>query len=202
MKRMITVLLAIMTAAALFVGCGSETTTDTNDAQQTKDSDSLTSWQWPKEEQTIPTEPDDTVRVTVSQLYDDGLAKNYAKSVSTDLAGNTVYEFTEEKYEDFVFEHAKRVGNEIISKAAEIWGPDCQYSYQYVYIKTNENSVIIGVNLGEYNADAAQDAVPRVAEIAFKFFKSVEQPPEEIRIIYCNANDQSDVFGTFEVAVD
>lgn len=169
MKRIIAMLMAVLMISAVLVACG--------DSKETKS----------------------TVTTTVSKQYDDGYAKNYANKVSDDDKGNTVYEFTGEKYEEFVTEYAKKIGNEISSEAAKVQGEDFG---QYAYVKTSEKSVIIGVNPGKYEAAAAEAAAAEYAKLGFKVFQNLEEPVSTIKVVYCNAGDQSEIYGTFEITAD
>lgn len=167
MKRIVALILAVLMIGAVLAACG-----DNKDSNR-------------------------TVKTTVSQKYDDGVAKKFADKVSTDDAGNTTYEFTGKKYEEYVEDHAKSVSGEISSEVAKEQGADFG---QYSLIKPEEGTVLIGVNPGKYNAAEAQAAASVYAQSAFKVFQGMENPVSTIKVVYCNANDQKEIYGTFEVS--
>ena len=55
------------------------------------------------------------VKTTVESKYDDGYAQSYASGTSTDENGNKVYEFTEEKYEEYVDAHKNTIAKDIVN---------------------------------------------------------------------------------------
>ena len=169
MKRLFALLLAVLMIGAVLAACG-----------DSKDSGS-------------------TVKTVVSKQYDDGYAKDYASKTTTDENGNTTYEFSSEKYDEYLTDHSNVVAREITSDVKEQMGED--YG-QYSYIKVSEKAVIIGVNPGKYDAAKAEAAAPSYAASAFKVFQSIEEPVSTITVKYVNANDQSEVYGTFEVSAN
>ena len=169
MKRIIAALLAVMMVCALLAACG--------------DGD----------------DPNRTVKTTVESKYDEGFAKNYARSVETDDNGNTTYEFSGSKYDEFVYDYrnnvAKDISSEIASKHESTYG-------QYAYINIDRKAVIVGLNPGEYDAATAEAEAPSYAESAFKVFQNLETPESTISVIFCNANDQNEVYGSFEFTAE
>ena len=136
-----------------------------------------------------------TVKTTVDPKYDDGFAKSYAKSVNTDSEGKTTYEFNGDKYDEFVYDYrntvAKDITGDIASKHESGYG-------QYAYVNVDKKAVIIGLNPGEYDAAEAEAEAPAQAERAFKVFQNLENPVSTIKVLYVNANDQEDIYGSFE----
>lgn len=173
MKKIIALILAALMLCAALVGCG-----DSKKADASR-----------------------VVKTTVSKEYDDGYAKKFVEEdkISTDESGKTTYEFTGEQYEEYVEDHAKAVGNEITSDVAKEQGDDFG---QYAFIKTSEKSVIIGVNPGKYEAAKAEACAPTYAKNAFKVFQGLEEPVSTIKVIFCNANNQQEVYGSFEVTAE
>ena len=55
----------------------------------------------------------EAVKTTVSAKYDDGYAAKYATSTAKDDNGNTVYEFSGEKYNDYLNDHKNSLGSDI-----------------------------------------------------------------------------------------
>lgn len=168
MKRIVALILAVLMIGAVLAACGEG---DQKDA-------------------------DRTVKTVISQKYDDGAAEKYADKVSKDDAGNTTYEFTGKKYEEYVEDHAKIVSSEISTKVAEEQGVDFG---QYSLIKPEEGTVLIGVNAGKYDAAKAEAAADIYAQSAFKVFQGLEKPLSTIKVVYCNANNQREIYGSFEV---
>ncbi len=166
MKRIIALLLAVLMIGAVLAACG-----DSKDENR-------------------------TVKTTVSQKYDDGYAKKYADNVTKDDDGNTNYEFTGKKYDEYVTDHANDVGSEISSEIADDMGQDFG---QFAQVRPSEKAVIIGVNPGKYNEAQAKKYADAYAENAFKVFMSLEEPVKTITVKYVNANNQDEVYGTFEV---
>ena len=169
MKRFIALILAVMMIAALLCACG-----DSSD-------------------------PNRTVKTTVSAKYDDGFAKGYATSTSTDANGNTTYEFTGEKYNDFVRDYNNTVSETI--KEDIVKNHDSSFG-QFAYINVEKGGVIIGLNPGEYDAAYAEAEAPAYAGSAFSFFQSIENPASSVKVIYCNANNQEEVYGEFTIPIE
>lgn len=138
---------------------------------------------------------DSTVKATVAKKYDDGFAKAYADKATTNDDGDTVYEFTEEKYEEYLHDHKNSVDSEINDEVVANHSKDFG---QYVYINTEKNAVVIGINPGEYDESYAKAEAPAYAETAFAYFQGLSTPVSTITVIYCNANDQDDIYGSFE----
>ena len=136
-----------------------------------------------------------TVKTSVDTKYDDGYAKGYASSTGTDSNGKTTYEFSGDKYDEFVYDYKNEVGDEITKDVAAKHGSD--YG-QFAYVNTESNSVIIGVNPGKYDAASAEAEAPAYAEYGFKYFQNLEKPVSAIKVVYCNANDQNEVYGSFD----
>lgn len=173
MKRTIALLLAVLMIGALLVACGNSKSSDESGS-------------------TTP----EIVKTVVNKDYDDGYAKEYAKSVTTDDAGNTTYEFTGTKYESFVENHKNVVSNEIEDQVVEKHGKGFG---QYAYVNVDEKAVFIGLNDGEYDESFAKEEAPIYAKSAFKVFQNLENPVSVIRVIYCKAGDQTSHYGEFEI---
>jgi hypothetical protein len=140
-----------------------------------------------------------TVKTTVDAKYDDGFAKSYANSVTTDSNGNSTYEFSDEQYEKFEHDYKNSIANEVTDEVLKYHEPN--YG-EYNYIKPEENALIIGVNPGQYvEAEAAAEA-PAYGAYAMKYFQSISKPVSTIKIVFCNANNQSEVYGTFEYTAE
>lgn len=137
-----------------------------------------------------------TVTTVVSKDYDDGYAKDYADKVSTDDKGNTTYEFKDDKYDEYVSDHSNIVSREISSDVREDMGEDFG---QFSQVRPEENSVVIGVNPGKYNPERAEALAATYAKSAFKVFQSLENPVSVIKIVFLNANNQNEIYGTFEI---
>ena len=167
MKRIIALILAVLMIGAVLAACG-----DSKDENR-------------------------TVKTSVSQKYDDGYAKNYVDSdkIKTDNDGNTTYEFTGKKYDEYVTDHSNVVSGEISSVIKNDMGEDFG---QYSYVSVEKKAVIIGVNPGKYDAAKAEAAAGSYAESAFKVFMALENPVSTIKVLYVNANNQDEVYGTFE----
>lgn len=140
-----------------------------------------------------------TVTTTVNSKYDDGFADKYANSTSTDEDGNKVYEFSGSQYDDYTTSHknslAKELTSEIAANHEEGYG-------EYVYINTDTNSVMIGIHEGEYDAETAADEAAEAAEYGFKYFQNLQTPVDFIKVVYCNAGNQSVVYGSFDFTAD
>ena len=165
MKRIIALVLAVLMIGAVLVACG-----DSKDENR-------------------------TVKVSVSQKYDDGYAKQYADSVSKDDDGNTSYEFTGKKYDEYVTDHANDVTKEVTKDVREDMGADFG---QWTQIRPAEKAVVIGVNPGKYDEAKAKAAASSYAETAFKVFMSLEEPVSTITVKYVNCNNQDEVYGSFD----
>ena len=140
-----------------------------------------------------------TVKATVDSKYDDGFAKEYADKTTTDDSGSITYEFTGDKYDEYVYDHKNNVANTI--KEDVVANHSAEFG-QYVYINTDSNSVIIGLNPGEYEESYAKAEAPAYAEKGFVYFQNLEKPVSSIKVVYCNANDQSEVYGSFEFSAE
>lgn len=140
-----------------------------------------------------------TVTTTVNAKYDDGYATNYASKTSTDENGNKVYEFSGKKYDDFKENHKNTVANDIqnqfVSKHDKNYG-------QYVYINDDKKAVIVGLNEGEYDEKTAAEEAVTAAEYGFKYFQNLQQPVSSIKVIYCNAGNQNQIYGSFDFTAE
>ena len=165
MKRFIAIILAVLMVTALFAACG-----DSND-------------------------PNRKVKTTVSTKYDDGFAKSYANNVTTDSNGNTTYEFTGEKYDEFVYDYNNNLSKSITEEVAS--RHDSNYG-EFAYINAERKAVIIGLNPGEYDEEVCSAEAPVYAEYGFRYFQNIESPVTSIKVLFCNANDQNEVYGSFD----
>ena len=174
MKRIFALLLAVMMIAAVLCACGGSSSGD--------------------------------VKTTVPSKYDDGFAESYAKSSSTDSDGNKVYEFTDDKYEDFIKSHKTSLDNEVTKKYAELHPTsteDESVPYgEFVYINDDKKAVIVGVHTESYDEATAKEESATAAEYGFKYFQNLKEPVDTISVIYCDANNQDTVFGTFEFTAE
>ena len=170
MKRIFALILAAAMLTALFCACG-------NDSGKTGG----------------------TVTTTVKAKYDDGYAKQYADSTKTDENGNTVYEFSGDKYDNYLKSHnntvSKNIQQEIGAKHDKSYG-------EFVYLDNDRKAVVVGIHEGKFDEKVAKEEAKSAAEDGFKYFQSLQTPVDTISVIYCNANDQSQVFGTFEFTAE
>lgn len=169
MKRFIALALAVLMVAAFLCACGEEGSSS---------------------------EP---VTTTVNAKYDDGAAKNYAKSTTTDENGNTVYEFEAGKYEEFIQDYQNQLGGEISADIAS--GHEEPYG-QYAYVNPEKKAVIVGLNEGDYDEATAKAEAEKAAEYGFKYFQNLKEPVNTISVIFCNANNQDEVYGSFEFTAE
>ena len=141
----------------------------------------------------------ENVTTTVNAKYDDGYATNYASNSSTDENGNKVYEFTGEQYDKYTENHKNTVANDIqsqfVSNHEKSWG-------EYVYINEDKKAVIVGIHEGEYDEKTAKDEADKAAEYGFKYFQSLKEPVSEIKVIFCNAGDQNNIYGSFDYTAE
>lgn len=142
---------------------------------------------------------DDAIKTTVESKYDDGFAKDYASNVSTDSNGNTVYEFTDEKYEEFTTDYKNSLNTDIESDIAA--GHEAAYG-QFAYINEADHAVVVGLNDGEYDEATAQAEADKAAEYGFKYFQNLREPVDTLTVKFVFANDQSVVFGSFEYTAE
>lgn len=140
-----------------------------------------------------------SVKTTVPEKYDDGYAANYASSTTKDADGNTVYEFSGEKYDSYLNDHKNVLGadlqRDIADQHEEKYG-------EYAYINDEKQAVIIGVHQDEYNEETAKTESASAAEYGFKYFKNLQTPVDTIHVIYCDANNQDVVFGSFDYTAE
>ena len=134
------------------------------------------------------------VKTTVESKYDDGYAQSYASGTSTDENGNKVYEFTEEKYEEYVDAHKNTIAKDIVKEFVEKHG--AEYG-QFIYINVEKQAVMIGISRDEYDDATAQEEAAMAAEYGFNYFQNLEQPVDTIKVIYCNAGNQDEEYGVF-----
>lgn len=135
------------------------------------------------------------VKTTVPAKYDDGYAAKYASSTSKDESGNVVYEFSDEEYNNYLSDHKNSLGadiqKDIASQHEEKYG-------EYAYINEEKQAVIVGVHKEEYNEETAKTESASAAEYGFRYFQNLQTPVDTIHVIYCNANNQEEVYGTFD----
>jgi len=140
-----------------------------------------------------------TITTKVAAEYDDGYAKSYANSITKDDDGNTVYEFSEEQYDDYRHEHNNVLSADIQKDLAA--AHDTSYG-EYAYINEDKQAVIVGVHEGKYNEEESKEEAKSLAEYGFKYFQNLQTPVNTIKVIYANANDQSQEFGSFEFTAE
>lgn len=175
MKRIIALTLALMMIAALLCACGEEKKADN------------------------ATEAPKQVTATIEKAYDYGYAEKYAKSVTTDANGNKVYEFEGEAYDNYLHDYS----NSISSKISGDLAANHETSYgQFSYIDEDRNAVVVGLNPGQYDETVAAEESKTIAKRAFLYFKGLAAPVNTITVIYCNANKQSEVYGSFEISAE
>ena len=140
------------------------------------------------------------VKTTVSEKYDDGFAEDYASSTSTDN-GKKVYEFTADKYDEYTKRHKTSLDADVTKEIATLHpatGDEAAPYGEFVYINDEKKAVIVGVHTDQYDEAVAKEESKIAAEYGFKYFQNLKEPIDEIKVIYCDANDQETVFGTFD----
>lgn len=187
MKRIIALLLAVLMVAALFCACGEKKKSDKS-GSDSSGSDTST-----VEDANTP------VKTTVDAKYDQGFAEHYAKSVTTDDSGNKVYEFDKAAYDEYAHDYNNNLSDEITDELVK--SHDSSYG-QYAYINDEKKAAIIGLNPGQYDEEVAAEEAQVVAQSTIQYFKGLAEPIDKVSVIYCNANNQSEVYGTFEFPVE
>ncbi len=139
------------------------------------------------------------ITTSVAPAYDDGVAADYAEKVATDENGNQTYEFTPDQYEEYT-----RVHNNTISAdmEQEVAGKHDEPYGEYIYINEEKQAVYVGIHADEYDPDTAQAEAASLADQAWKYFKSIENPVSKISVIYCNAGDQSEEYARFDFTAE
>ena len=135
-----------------------------------------------------------TVTTTVTAKYDDGYAKQYASSSTADQSGNIIYQFSGDKYDSYKSSHnntlSKNIQQEIAKKHEKNYG-------EYVYINEEKKAVIVGIHEKEYDEKIAKEEAAIASEYSFRYFQNLQTPVDTINVIYCNANNQDEVYGSF-----
>lgn len=181
MKRIIALTLAVLMLAALFSACGEKKKSDADSKQD------------------ATTAAAEEVITTVDSKYDDGFAEKYAKSVTTDDSGNKVYEFDSQSYENYARDYNNSISAEITDQVAA--SHDASFG-QYCYINNEKKAVIVGVNPGQYNEDDAKAEAPSLAKSSFPYFKGLQEDVVTVSVIYCNANNQDEIYGQFDFPIE
>lgn len=140
-----------------------------------------------------------SVTTSVSSKYDDGYASEYASSSSKDENGNTVYEFSGNQYDTYLQNHKNTLGADLQKDIAK--QHDEKYG-EFAYINDEKQAVIIGVHQEEYDEETAKKESEAAAEYGFKYFQNLQTPVDSIKVIYCNANNQDEIYGTFDFTVE
>ena len=139
------------------------------------------------------------VKTTVSEKYDDGYAANYASSTSKDDSGNVVYECSGDQYDSYVKDHKNSldadIQKDIAAQHKEAYG-------EFAYINEEKQAVIVGVHQDEYDEETAKAESEAAAEYGFKYFQNLQTPVDMIHVIYCDANDQNVIFGSFDYTAE
>lgn len=140
-----------------------------------------------------------SVTTTVSEKYDDGYAASYASSTSKDADGNVVYEFSGDQYDEFLNDHKNSLSadiqHDLASKHEKNFG-------EFAYINADKQAVIVGLHQDEYDEESAKAESASVAEYGFKYFQNLQTPVDTIHVMYCDANDQNVVFGSFDYTAE
>ena len=177
MKRIIALTLAVLMVAALFCACGEKKKAPENNNSVTQ-----------KE-----------VKTTVEKKYDEGFAEKYAKSVSTDSNGNKVYEFDGSSYDTYTHDYNNKISSQVSSDLAS----EHESSYgQFCYINDEKKAFVVGLNPGQYDEAVASEEAKKLAQQATPYFMGLETPVKTFYVIYCNANNQNEVYGTFEFTAE
>lgn len=146
------------------------------------------------------------VKTTVPSKYDDGFADAYAKSTSTDSNGNKVYEFTKDQYDNYTKKHKTTLDSEVTKELAKLHPTstaDQKVPYgEFVYINEEKQAVVVGVHTESYDEATAKEEATMLAEYGFKYFQNLKEPVNSIKVIYCDANNQETVCGTFEYTAE
>ena len=144
------------------------------------------------------------VTTTVNSKYDDGYASSYAKSASND-GDKKVYEFTDEQYKEYTNNHKNTLGKDLqkeIGALHESSGDQKTPYGEYAYINEEKKAAIVGVHTDQYDEATAKEESKIAAEYGFKYFQNIKDPVDTIKVIYCDANNQDTVFGTFEFTAE
>lgn len=171
MKRFFAIALVIVMIAALLCACGGN------------------------KGKTDATGTTGTVTTTVNSKYDDGYATKYASKSTVDEAGNKVYEFEGSQYDSYVDNHKNSIASDI--QREYVANHDKKYG-EYVYINNDSKSVIVGIHEGEYDEKTAEDEAKKAAEYGFKYFQNLKEPVSSLKVVYCNAGDQTKIYGSFD----
>ena len=176
MKRIIALALAVLMVAALFCACGEKKKTESTNTNTVKE-----------------------VKTTVDKKYDEGFAEKYAKKVETDADGNKTYEFDGQSYDTYTHDYNNQISAGVSNDLAQ----DHDTSYgQFCYINDEKQAFIVGLNPGQYDEAVASEEAKKLAEKATPYFMGLEEPVKTFKVIYCNANNQEEVYGTFEFTVE
>lgn len=140
-----------------------------------------------------------TVTTKVAAEYDDGYAKTFAESSSKDSDGNTVYEFNESQYEDYTKEHNNVLSGDMSKELVKEHGSE--YG-EFVYINEEKKAVIVGIHKDQYDEKVAKEESESLAQYGFKYFQNLKTPVDSIRVIYANANNQNEEFGSFDFSIN
>lgn len=167
MKRILALTLAVLMIAALLCACGEKKKSD---------------------------EAEKKVTVSVDTKYDDGFAEQYAKSVTTDDNGNKVYELDADTYDNYTRDYNNKISKDMSKELAD--SHEKAYG-QFCYINDDKKAVVVGLNPGEYDEKTAKNEADMISKDAFAYFKGLETPVDQISVIFCNANDQQEVYGEF-----
>lgn len=132
------------------------------------------------------------VKNTIAKEYDDGFAKSYAVNVTTDDDGNTSYEFTEEKYKEFLEDYDKKVRDELVDTKIVL-----QNSGQFMYFDSNGKELYLGIKPEYYEKKgeaALKKEAQKVGEYALKYTLSNKGSGDKITVVYLNANTSQEYF--------
>ena len=176
MKRILALSLAVLMIAALFCACGEKSSEGTDNKANA-----------------------DSVKTVVNPKYDEGVAEQYAKNVTTDENGNKVYEFDNASYKSFTQNYNNKVSAAITNDVVKTH--DTSFG-QYCYINDDKKAVIIGVNPGKYDQASAEKEAEGLAQKAFAYFQNLQPPVDTVYVIYCNCNNQDEEYGKFEFKVE
>lgn len=127
---------------------------------------------------------DGPVKTSVNPSYDDGFAKSYANDFSTDKDGNVQYQFSKEKYDQFLRDYNDQVRTE----CTDILGEN---SSQYQYLSDDGKEYNVGVipefyqKLGESDA---KEKAKAMGQVLLKYSQSTEKPVDTIKVTFKNAN--------------
>lgn len=139
------------------------------------------------------------VKTTVNSKYDDGFAKDYCSDVKTDADGNKSYEFTSEKYKEFIKDYNNYVADDAKQNYYDTTAGN--------YLILSEDGTVCRVGIAqshfdELGMDGCKAEAEGLGKRLIKYNMNTKNPTGKMTVIYEKDNGTKEEYLRVEVSAD